>query len=181
MDKETIRARLWPGVHVVEASLNNLATEIRAELGPAASEGLLRTVHRVGYAFEGEAPVVRAVPVPPHSAPYWLLLKERVFALEPGDNVIGRDASCEVWVDSTSVSRRHAVLRVPGADGGGTATVEDLGSTNGTYLSGRRTTGVAELEDGARIRLGQVTVVFRAQPGGGAPTKRVRRPKGAGG
>jgi two-component system, NtrC family, response regulator AtoC len=44
--------------------------------------------------------------------------------------VIGRDASCDVVIDHRSLSRRHAVLR-PGPP----ATVQDLGSTNGTLVA----------------------------------------------
>ena len=50
VDKSEIRTHLWPGVHVVDANISNLITEIRAAIAPAS---LIRTVHGVGYAFTG--------------------------------------------------------------------------------------------------------------------------------
>jgi len=55
-------------------------------------------------------------------------------ALPPaGEIVIGRDPGCDVRIDDPSLSRRHVRLRI--ADG---ITVEDLGSSNGTFVAGRR-------------------------------------------
>ena len=69
--------------------------------------------------------------------------------------VIGRDpsASSHVVVDP-SVSREHARLSVEG----GELRVEDLGSTNGTYLNGRRLESGqrARVADGDELELGSV-------------------------
>ncbi len=55
-------------------------------------------------------------------------------ALPPtGEIVIGRDPGCDVRIDDPSLSRRHVRLRL--ADG---ITVEDLGSSNGTFVAGLR-------------------------------------------
>ena len=59
-----------------------------------------------------------------------ILWDSRTIPLSEGPNVIGRDPAATVFVDSSTVSRRHAVI-VVSADG---ATLEDLGSKNGTYL-----------------------------------------------
>ena len=171
VDKATIRARLWPGIHVVGASLTNLVTEIRSELGAEAGERAVRTVDGVGYAFGGEIEDPRAAGSQEPPAPYWLVLDERPLRLATGENLIGRDPSSAVWLDAASVSRRHAVVRV--ADVSGPVIIEDLGSTNGTYVGRRRVTS-AELQDADRIRIGDVTLVFRARPGEGK-TRRVRR------
>src|SRR5207253_11318258 len=58
----------------------------------------------------------------------------REIALESAENVIGRDSGAVVWIDDSSVSRRHARIAVD-EDG---ATIEDLSSKNGTYGQGRR-------------------------------------------
>jgi pSer/pThr/pTyr-binding forkhead associated (FHA) protein len=62
---------------------------------------------------------------------------------------IGR-AECDVDLNDPDVSRRHAVVRK--VDDG--LAVEDLGSTNGTFVNDRRITGIAEVGAGDRIRFG---------------------------
>jgi DNA-binding winged helix-turn-helix (wHTH) protein len=170
VEKPVIRARLWPNVHVVDASLTNLVTEIRGALGRDLGTHLVRTVHGVGYAFGGEIEDEPAAVV--RDARCWLVYRDRPIALADGENVIGREPGATVWLDADSVSRRHAVVRVPG--GAGAVTIEDLGSTNGTSVGGRRVAGVVELSDGDRVRVGQVGLVFRAGSAD-AKTKRVRR------
>ena len=58
--------------------------------------------------------------------------EERVFVLAEGDNLIGAKREAAVYLPAKRVSRRHAVIRV---DAGGAA-LEDLGSTNGTFVDG---------------------------------------------
>jgi pSer/pThr/pTyr-binding forkhead associated (FHA) protein len=86
------------------------------------------------------------------------------------ENTIGRDPGCDVWIDADGVSRRHARIRVEGQ----AANLEDLGSTNGTFLNGTAVNRPARLKDGDRIRLGKTTVTFRAAGAADAPTKRVK-------
>jgi pSer/pThr/pTyr-binding forkhead associated (FHA) protein len=89
-----------------------------------------------------------------------------------GENTIGRDPRSLVWIDASGVSRRHALIRV--GDGG--ITIEDLGSSNGTFVGGREIHGPHELTDGDTIELGTAAIAFRAWPGGGPPeTERIRR------
>jgi len=54
------------------------------------------------------------------------------------------------------VSRKHARIQMQADQ----IWIEDLGSTNGTFVDGERVTS-AELYDGARIRLGGLDLVFR--------------------
>lgn len=74
----------------------------------------------------------------------------QVFTLPEAGCTIGRDAECEVVVDDQAVSRRHARI-LPLKDG---FFVEDLTSTNGTFVSGSRVASTAELRPGDRIQLG---------------------------
>jgi pSer/pThr/pTyr-binding forkhead associated (FHA) protein len=66
----------------------------------------------------------------------------------PG-TTIGR-AGCDVDLTDPDVSRRHAVLR--GVDSG--LAVEDLGSTNGTFVNEIRIDGIVEISPGDRVRFG---------------------------
>jgi hypothetical protein len=71
-----------------------------------------------------------------------------------GATVVGRDQSAGLVIDDAEASRRHASLSVDGT----TVTVEDLGSTNGTFVNGARISGSKELANGDKVRIG--TTVF---------------------
>ncbi len=70
--------------------------------------------------------------------------------------VVGRSRDCEIVLEDTGVSRRHAELR-PGADGW---VVSDLGSTNGVRVNGQDIHEPQLLRPGDRIELGSTEVVF---------------------
>jgi hypothetical protein len=70
-----------------------------------------------------------------------------------GETVLGR-ADNEFLQHDTEVSRRHAVIR-SGSEG---LTIEDLGSSNGTFVNDRRIEGSAPLSTGDVLRLGQTTL-----------------------
>jgi pSer/pThr/pTyr-binding forkhead associated (FHA) protein len=88
----------------------------------------------------------------------------RSLPLVEGDNVLGRDEDVGVRIDAAGISRRHALIRVRG----GEATIEDLGSKNGTYLRGGRLPARVPLQDGDVFVLGDVALVFRSAPLSGA-------------
>lgn len=77
----------------------------------------------------------------------------RIFLAE-GETVIGRSESCEVILDVESVSRRHCSLLVIGSE----VHLLDLGSTNGTWINGRRLPPQEPMaiEVGDRIELGEI-------------------------
>lgn len=161
ISKTEILARLWPETFVSDASLYNLVAEVRAALGdePRAAR-YIRTVPRYGYAFHGDARPVPAVDIEvsqlARSGPR-LVSKRREWCLSEGPNVVGRDRDCAVSIDSPTVSRRHARIVVTS----GEATVEDLGSKNGTYVNGQRVEQPVVLEDGSQIQVGSVTMIYR--------------------
>jgi hypothetical protein len=76
--------------------------------------------------------------------------------LGQGSNVLGRGTEAAIRLPDTGVSRKHADVRVHG----GTVTVEDLGSTNGTLVNGRRIAS-QDLADGDVIRIGHSVLVYR--------------------
>jgi Inner membrane component of T3SS, cytoplasmic domain/Domain of unknown function (DUF4389) len=75
-----------------------------------------------------------------------------------GAVVLGRDPSAGIVVEDPEASRRHASMSVEG----GTATVEDLGSTNGTFVNGERLSGPKTLSDGDKLRIGTTVLEFRS-------------------
>jgi len=70
---------------------------------------------------------------------------------------IGRAEKCHIMVDDTYVSQVHARLYANGE----TYLVEDLGSTNGTYLNRRRITSPEELSRGDRVKIGKTVLEMR--------------------
>ena len=77
--------------------------------------------------------------------------------LPQGDTLIGRSANCQVTLDDPLVSREHARIRIAGAS----ATLEDLGSRNGTTVGGVKITGAVPVESGTVIRIGRTTLELR--------------------
>ena len=160
VSKADIHEHLWPGTFVSAANLANLVGELRAALGDdARASRILRTVPRFGYAFAADAAVAPEKASARSPAPFAcrLVWGPREIALDPGENLIGRDHDSVVWIDDASVSRRHARISV---DSSG-ATVEDLGSKNGTLLRGRRIEKPARLADKDAIKIGPASMIFR--------------------
>ena len=70
---------------------------------------------------------------------------------------LGRSSSCDVPLNDTECSRRHALVN---PQMGGEAWVVDLGSTNGTYVNGRRILRPTRLADGDRLTIGRSEFTF---------------------
>lgn len=80
-----------------------------------------------------------------------------VFVLSENEVVIGREASNPIAIADPEVSRRHARLTLQG----GSYLFEDLGSTNGSFVNGKRLMGPHLLRPGETIILGEsVTLTF---------------------
>jgi DNA-binding winged helix-turn-helix (wHTH) protein len=169
--KGAIHDRLWPGTFVSGSTLATVVGEIRAALeDDASSPCFLRTVHGVGYAFCGDVREDETSPAAGRALPgtagpavrlsFRLLFDDREISLRPGENLLGRVDDGVLWIDSPSVSRRHARIRVEG----GQATLEDLGSKNGTYWRGARIIGPVLLSDGDEILLGKIKLTVRKLP-----------------
>jgi DNA-binding winged helix-turn-helix (wHTH) protein len=168
LSKAELHERLWPSTFVSEATLSSLVAEVREALGEdARGGGFVRTVHRFGYAFGGAATELesRVPPTDGDRVRCWIIWEFGQIALRDGEHLLGRDGDVAVWLESPTVSRHHARIRVSGSD----ATIEDLGSKNGTHLRGACLTAPAPLADGDEILLGSVLVKFR-RPGTGAST-----------
>lgn len=168
--KVEIRDRLWPRTFVSESSLTGLVTTLRGALRDSARDPrYLRTVHGLGYAFCGvvtdeDAP--RRKSAARRGLQFRLTWEGGDVSLAEGENVLGRVPEAAAWIESASVSRRHARILVSE----GKARLEDLGSKNGTFLNGRKITSAVALADADEIRLGLVPTTFRVV-GGATSTK----------
>ena len=169
LSKEELHAALWPKTFVTGRSLARLAADLRKALDDREKDPkFIRTVHRFGYAFCAAAdPPPRA---PGQAAVFRLFWADREIALREGENILGRERDATAWIDVYSVSRRHARIVVSGDR----ATLEDLGSKNGTFLRDEAVTKPAALCDGDRFRLGTVELTVRRYAGA-VSTKSVRR------
>ena len=166
MAKGDLQERLWPDTFVVEKNLANLIGEIRDALGDDPSNPrYIRTIHRFGYAFREtlQRAGTRQRSTPSGERSFILKWVGGRVRLDEGEHVLGRDADVEILLDSPGVSRRHARLTISA----GGASIEDLGSKNGTFVGDRRVEGTRSLDDGDTIRVGSVKLTFslRQLPG----------------
>ena len=115
---------------------------------------------------------------PSRPAPFWIVWKQRPLVLSIGENIVGRDASCDVWVDASGVSRRHACIRVAADATGLAATIEDLEEHEWHVRAESSRQRDLDLSHGDRIRVGEATLVFR-RAAADEPTKRVKAPRRA--
>jgi hypothetical protein len=89
-----------------------------------------------------------------------LLVAGRRLLVAPRGATIGRSRDCDIVLEDSSVSRRHAELR-PGGEGW---TIEDLGSTNGVRVNGNTVHAPQEVRTGDRIEIGSTEMLFEIAP-----------------
>ncbi len=83
----------------------------------------------------------------------------RVFPLQEGGNVVGREPTCDVVLPDASISRNHALLTLQT----GRVLLKDLGSKNATFVDEERVTAEVEIFPGAALRFGlSVTAILRS-------------------
>lgn len=89
------------------------------------------------------------------SAPY----PEKEFPLVKDEMIVGRDTTSDIVISDAEISRRHARLYKLGE----AYMIEDLGSTNGSFVNGQRLTGPHALQPGETVRFGEnIMLVFEA-------------------
>ncbi|HXY96907.1 MAG TPA: FHA domain-containing protein [Steroidobacteraceae bacterium] len=164
---------LWPRVYVARTSLTRLVSELRAVLGDTPRDSrIIRTVYKTGYAFccaVTSLPATRSSP-----ATIEVLWMRQSVPLADGEHIAGRDAECSLIVDGTTVSRRHARITVAH----GTATIEDLDSTNGTFVNAARISAPTRLVPGDEFALGSEVLRVRSRSAS-APTVKVDSDSGS--
>jgi DNA-binding winged helix-turn-helix (wHTH) protein len=159
LSKTFLQERLWPETFVCEANLPSLVSEIRQAIGDDRRQSrFIRTVHGYGYAFCATA--VDDSPSQGHgrsAATYWLNWDKVPIPLQEGETLLGREPGVDVWLDVPSVSRHHARIVIRDGD----ASVQDLGSKNGTRVRGELARTPVSLMNGDEIRMGSVVMTFR--------------------
>jgi Protein of unknown function (DUF3662)/FHA domain len=101
-------------------------------------------------------PPSRTAVAPRQSAGALLLVAGRRLVVPSGGALLGRSRECDIVLDDSGISRRHAELRLH--DDGWK--IEDLGSTNGLRVNGRRVHGATSLQPGDRIVMGATEIAF---------------------
>jgi len=89
---------------------------------------------------------------------YWLEHAGQNIELRRGRLLVGRSSGCQLVLEDSMVSRRHAELIV--ADD--SVTVQDLGSVNGIYVNARRVQNQQRMLDGDRLQIGQREFVLHS-------------------
>lgn len=89
-----------------------------------------------------------------------LVVAGRRVLVPPRGATIGRSRDCDVVLEDSGISRRHAALRPEGT----VWEIEDLGSTNGVRVNGRAIHGAHELRPGDRIEMGSTEILFEIAP-----------------
>lgn len=152
VSKDDIRSALWGDTFVSEANIAAIVFEIRAAFGETARHPrFLRTAHGVGYALQADAPASATAP-----AGCRLIVGGETVDLTRGEHLVGRSRGCAIRFQSPRVSRVHARLTIAGS----VATLEDVGSRNGTFVGGLRINGPVVLNDGDEIVFGSEVARF---------------------
>jgi hypothetical protein len=107
---------------------------------------------RVRDAVEGAAP--RRLPKA------LVVVSGRRMLVPPRGATIGRSRECDVVIEDSGVSRRHAELRPDGT----AWRIEDLGSTNGVRVNGLAIVRAQQLRTGDRIEMGSTEILFEIAP-----------------
>ena len=170
--RQMIAAQLWGGEVFVEIdqAINTAVRKVRQALDDDAEQpSYVQTVVGKGYRFIGHVSQTSEREPPSQaealeSSGCCLQWQGRVMRLRDGENIIGRDADCEVRIDSRTVSRRHASVVVDE----NAVVVADLGSKNGTRVNGQPVDAPTRLTDGDVIQIGDAILVCRIAARGGS-------------
>jgi len=157
LSKAELYDHVWPGTFVTDSNLASLIAELRRAFDDRRRPSrFVRTVHGFGYAFCGLIGGESVAPTPSPGT-CWVVWRDKEIRMQDGENIIGRDPTAAVCADLPSVSRRHARI-VVSPEG---ATLEDLGSKNGTLLRNVPVAGIVRLADLDEIQVGSVRMTMR--------------------
>lgn len=151
---------LFVEVEDLDIGMHRLRSSVVASVKPVAQPAPARS-HESGNVLSrrhARAETTRLAAVAAAAIP-WLEVRGEKYPLDKPVTVLGRGTEVDLRIDDAGVSRRHAEIRT-----GERTLLIDLGSTNGTTLDGVAVAR-AELNDGARIGIGETVLVFRHSPG----------------
>ncbi len=94
-----------------------------------------------------------------HVATALLLYDGKRLVVGPAGVTLGRSRGCDIVIEDPNVSREHAEIRPRG----GSWVLNDLGSTNGSCLNGRRIEGPEVIRPGDEIELGTSSIKFEIE------------------
>jgi FHA domain/zinc-ribbon domain len=137
---------------------DNFCSACGTRLAAALTDDLTLTLHPLTPAGE---PSLRDVKVRIHPDETVLILERGdeaglTFTLVESETTIGRNPTCEIFLDDVTVSRKHATIRH--LEGGGFE-IQDAGSLNGTYVNAERISSVA-LHSGDEVIIGKFRMLF---------------------
>ncbi|HXU30141.1 MAG TPA: FHA domain-containing protein [Thermoanaerobaculia bacterium] len=101
-----------------------------------------------------------ALAVDPTPAAWRLDLPGRSVALSEGEITLGRSRGCGIVLADPCISRVHALVAVRS----GRVYVQDLRSSNGTFIDGERIAGEQEISEGDRISIGNYDLLLHLGP-----------------
>lgn len=96
--------------------------------------------------------VLAGSPAAADAPPAVRLVGAETHTLDAGATTIGRSVAAAVWINDRAVSRIHATITVTAEE----VAIEDGGSANGTVVNGARIAGRTRLENGDRVKIGDL-------------------------
>jgi FHA domain len=135
---------LW----IARSALKDLRRGVATSAGPASGPLPVQAPDATGVHRTGDTPLLVVESAPGHTPGSRYDVS--------GGAVIGR-GDVEIVLEDTFASTRHAKVDRQGA----AVVLEDLGSTNGTYLNDELLRGPAPLHPGDRIRIGDSVFTFQ--------------------
>ena len=159
LSKNDIIDTVWNQQIVANSALSKSLALLRRAIGDDARRPTyIETIHKRGYRLIAEIEGLESIEevADEVATGNFVRVGEREIVLHEGENTIGRMPEATVCIDSPKISRCHARIVVDES----TATLEDAGSKNGTFLAGKKLTEPEILAGGDEIFVGSIMVKF---------------------
>jgi len=159
VSKRELTDCVWQVEFISDNRLTRAIADLRQALGDdAGMPRYVETIPTRGYRLAADVTGLSIeAPGFDDASRFKLETADRSYSLKEGESVIGRGVEADVRIDSEWASRRHARIVVSGLG----ATIEDLGSKNGTFVRGIPVEEVVQLHDGDEIGIGRGVTVLR--------------------